>query len=282
MWRSRAWVVITVVLALVTAIVLLSGYERPQSGVLAVSVAGCLVGAVSVLALRRSQQQRLRFEEALARWSADRAAHEERLRIARELHDLASHGLAVITLRSASAQYVQPDAERLEEQASALRDIEQASRQTTTELRRMLSVLREPGSAPLRPAESFDDLELIADAARGRGVEVNLEVDDSIRGAVSAGLQVTVCAIVREALANTLRHAGPTTSVVRVGREGSAGIVVRIEDCGRRSSFSPVPGAGHGLAGLHERVSALGGQLNYGATERGWILEARFAAESPA
>ncbi len=278
--RSRAWLMAGGLL--VTLLVALStiGVSQPVGAVVVLLAAGGGAVGVLVWALRRTRRQRRTYEDKLTAWAAERSAHTERLRIARDLHDLASHGLGLITVRAAAARSVTGpagDAERV----AALTDIEHAGRQATTELRRLLTVLRSPGDeAPLRPAETLYDLPRIVDTAHVSGVAAALDVADL--GDVSAGTQLTVCAIVREALANTARHAGPTRARVTVRRDNDT-IVVTVTDDGPDPSWVPHPGAGTGLAGLRERVSALGGSLRTGRFGHGYQLTARLpeAADRP-
>jgi signal transduction histidine kinase len=271
--RSRVWLTAVVVLAAVGAILAMVGVERPVAVVLSVLVAGCVAFAVLTWALVRSGQQRRAYEEDLTAWAAEHAAQAERLRIARDLHDLASHGLGLITVRAAAAQTLDGssgDAER----TRALADIERTGRAATTELRRMLGVLRAPGSetAPLRPAETLADLTGIVEAARVGGVTAALAVEEL--GDVSAGVQLTVCAVVREALANTARHAGPAAARVAVRRAGGA-VSVIVEDDGPAPGWQPHPGAGQGLTGLGERVATLGGALRAEPAGPGFRVTAR-------
>jgi len=246
------------VLLLVLATV---GTSPPLAAVVVTAaIALCAVGIV-VWALLRTRRQRRRYEDELTAWAAERATHAERLRIARDLHDLASHGLGLVTVRAAAARTLTGpagDAERI----AALADIEHAGREATTELRRMLAVLRRPGDdTSLRPAESLADLPRIVELARTSGVRAELTVGEV--GEVSGGVQLTVCAVVREALANTARHAGPTRVAVVVQREGDA-IVVSVVDEGPGADWMPHPGGGAGVAGLQERAGALGGTLRAG------------------
>ena len=272
MLRSRVWLVATVLLTVLVLMLLTTGTGNAAAAAAVVGVVA--VGALAVLtwALLVTRRQRRAYENELTAWAAERAAHAERLRIARELHDLASHGLGLITVRAAAARTVTGpagDAER----AAALADIERAGRQATTELRRMLAVLRGPGDeSPLRPAETLADLPRVVEAARAGGVTATLEVDEL--GEVSGGTQLAVCAIVREALANTARHAGPGEARVTVRREGDT-IVVTVTDDGPGAGWVPHPGAGAGLAGLREQVMALGGTLHAGRVGRGYQLTAR-------
>jgi signal transduction histidine kinase len=222
-------------------------------------------------AFDRTRRQRRRYEEELAAWSAERARQAERLRIASDLHDLVSHGLGLITVRAAVARgLVHPDGER--ERADALTDIERVSRETTTELRRMLAVLRDPGTAPLRPSETLADLPAIVQEADAAGLAATLHVEEL--GDVSPGVQLTVCAVVREALHNTIRHAGPTRARVNVRRDRDV-ILVDVKDAGPRASWQSQPGVGHGLDGLRERVTALGGTLHAEPDEDGFRVAAR-------
>jgi signal transduction histidine kinase len=126
--------------------------------------------------------------------------------------------------------------------------------------------------APLRPAETLADLPTIVAAATAAGLTVSLHVREV--GDVSPGTQLTVCATVREALNNTIRHAGPAGSQIDVRREADS-IVVDVEDSGPRAGWRPQPGAGHGLDGLRERVAALGGTLRTGAEDGRFRLTAR-------
>lgn len=273
--RSRVWLVAAGVIAALIAVLASVGLDQPAAFA-ALGLSAAIVVAVIVWASLRARRQRRAYEDDLTAWAAERAAHAERLRIARDLHDLASHGLGLITVRAAAARRVAgPDGDV--ERATALADIERAGRDATAELRRMLAVLRAPGEdAPLRPAETLDDLPGILAAARTAGVDATLEPGEL--GEVPAGVQLAVCTVVREALANAARHAGPCRARVGVRREGST-IVVAVDDDGPTPGWQPHRGAGAGLVGLRERVEALGGELDAGAAGRGFRLVARMPGE---
>jgi two-component system, NarL family, sensor histidine kinase DesK len=274
-WRSRVWIVAVTVLVLLAFVLTTTGFTTPASAWATLAAAAGFGIAVIGWALIRTDGQRRRYEDELASWAAERAAQGERLRIARELHDLASHGLGLITVRAAAAGAVTgPAAEA--ERVTALADIERVSRQATTELRRMLAVLRTAGPAPLRPGDTLDDLPAIVGAA---GMSATLGIAEV--GEVSPGVQLTVCAIVREALHNTLRHAGPVGARVEVHRDGDT-VVVSVQDDGPGPGWQPQPGAGHGLHGLRERVQALDGTLRAGPAADGWLLAARIPDRGPA
>lgn len=271
MWRSRAWLVAAVVLLVLGLVMSTIGVDSPATGRAVVAVAAALAASVIGWAQLRIRAQRRQYDDELAAWASEQAAQAERLRIAADLHDLVSHGLGLITVRAAAARSVAGSGGE-GERADALADIERVGRETTTELRRMLTVLRDPDAAPLRPADTIDDLPAIVEAANRTGLTASLGVDDP--GDVSPGVQLTVCAVVREALNNTIRHAGPTQARVGVHRDGEA-IVVDVSDAGPHEQWQPQPGAGHGLDGLRERVTALGGTLHAASADPGFRVTAR-------
>lgn len=270
----RSWVVPLVVVAGALIIILGTvGAEGPFAIVLPwLIVSGAL--AAAVWAVRRSRSDRNAYESRLTAWAASEAVLAERLRIARDLHDIVSHGLGLITVRAAATRHLPKPAEV----AAALTDIEEASRHATAELRRMLSVLREPSAAGSRtPVDSLDDLPGIVRGASRAGLRARLTAEPL--GPVSQGVQVAVCKTVREALSNAARHAGPTDVRVRVHRDGTD-VVVTVADTGPSTGgWRASPGAGHGLAGLRERVGSLGGTLTAGHVDAGFRLTARIPDE---
>ncbi|SDS69984.1 sensor histidine kinase [Jiangella sp. DSM 45060] len=267
-WRSRAWPVAWAVLFLLVSGLMTIGNQDPATQLLPLVVVGLAV-LIAVWAVLRTRRERRAYDDRLAAWAGERAAQAERLRIAGDLHDLVSHGLGLITVRAAVAVRLDDPGQ----QAAALADIEEVSRETTTELRRMLTVLRTPdAAAALRPAESLADLPGIVAAARSAGLDASLQVAGEVGGA-SPGTQLTVCAVVRETLSNTARHAGPTRVRVGVRRDGGS-VVVTVGDDGPAAGWEPRPGAGHGLAGLRERVTALGGTLAAGPAGAGFGVTA--------
>ncbi|MEU4241817.1 histidine kinase [Actinoplanes sp. NPDC026619] len=270
-WRSRAWLVAVAVLVVLAFVLTTAGFASPVSAWATLVAAAGFTVAMIGWALIRTNAQRRHYEDELAAWAAERATQGERLRIARELHDLASHGLGLITVRAGAARSVTgPSGEA--ERADALADIERISRQATTELRRMLAVLRTPGPAPLRPGDTLADLPVIVSTAIDAGMTAALGIGEL--GDVSPGVQLTACAVVREALNNTLRHAGPAHARVEVHRDQDT-IVVTVQDDGPHPGWQPQPGAGHGLRGVRERVTTLAGTLEAGAKADGWLLTAR-------
>lgn len=195
-----------------------------------------------------------------ARRQAERTLDEQRLEIARDLHDIVSHNLSLIAVRAGVAAHV-ADADP-QEACSALRAIEETSRAALTEMRRTLGVLR-AGGAPLGPAPGIDDLGGLVDDARRTGVGVDLEV----RGAslLSEGDQLTVYRVVQEGLTNVVRHVGPTSCQVSVVVDGEE-LRVEVVDEGLAAG-TPGPGpssGGHGLTGIRERARLYGGSVEAG------------------
>lgn len=243
------------------------GVEGPVARMIPVIIGGS-AAATAFWAVRRWRSGRIEYERRLTAWAATEAVLEERLRIARDLHDLVSHGLGLITVRAAATRHLEQSGPI----RAALDDIEETSRQATAELRRMLAVLREPGTVPLAPADTLDTLPEIVRAAGTAGLRPSLASGEL--GVVSPGVQVAICRAVREGLANVARHAGPVDVAVRVHRDGRH-VVVTVADDGPAPGWRAVPGAGHGLAGLRERVGSLGGGLVAEPVDGGFRLTAR-------
>jgi two-component system, NarL family, sensor histidine kinase DesK len=266
--RSRVWPVTGSALAALVLILVLVGADGVPAVVLPPLIA---VGAVvlAAWAIRRSHTDRVAYEARLTRWAAAEAVLAERLRLAGDLHDIVSHGLGLITVRAAAARLSGDPGEVRE----ALSDIEAAGREATGELRRMLTVLRTADEAgPRRPLEDLTQLPAIVSGAEATGVRARLTLEPI--GPVSPGVQVAICRTVREALHNVARHAGPSDVRVHVYRDGDT-VVASVHDGGPDGPWPGTPGAGHGLTGVRERVTGLGGTLHAGPVEQGFRVVAR-------
>uniref|UniRef100_UPI00211AB966 sensor histidine kinase n=1 Tax=Streptomyces sp. NRRL B-24572 TaxID=1962156 RepID=UPI00211AB966 len=184
---------------------------------------------------------------------ARRRADEERLHIARELHDSLTHQISVIKVQSEVAVHV---ARRRGEQVpETLLAIQEAGREASRELRATLEALRDDDTAP--PRGLADVPELVERAGR-TGLEATLTIEGQ-RHDVPAAVGRTAYRIVQESLTNVVRHAAATTASVRIDYRPDA-LALRIDDDGRATPDTvPVPGVG--LLGMRERVTALGGLL---------------------
>lgn len=204
----------------------------------------------------------VRERRAYAAHAAEQAVVEERLRIARELHDVVAHGMSLIAVKAGVANHVLR--ERPEEAHDALRQIETTSRGALTELRHMLGVLRS-GTAPpadLLPAPGLARLPDLVDRAALAGVRVETDVRGT--GDLPEGLELAVYRIVQEALTNVIKHAAPAHCRVAVTVEnGTVEIEVTDDGPGGRVLPDP-PSAGHGLIGMRERTAVYGGTFTAG------------------
>ena len=198
---------------------------------------------------------------AAAEQQAQRAVADERARMARELHDIVSHNLSVVVLQAAGAQAVGgQDAD------PALEKIEHSGRQALVEMRRLLGVLRQPGEQPARPELSpqpgVAELAALAEGVCAAGLPVMLVVDGDPAG-LPAAVDISAYRIVQEALTNVLKHAGHASAQVNVGC-GADVVQIEVTDDGAGPQAGGQPGAGHGLAGMRERVALFGGELTTG------------------
>lgn len=204
----------------------------------------------------------------------ERSIVEERLRIARELHDIVSHSLSLIAVKAGVAGHVAQ--RRPEEAVDALRVIEQTSRAAMTDMRRALGVLRADAGAvdvPLGPTPGIDALPLLADQARRAGVAVELVVRVPDEG-LSAGISLAVHRIVQESLTNAVKHAAPAHCRVTVEADPRE-VRIDVTDDGVRSGDRGLPG-GHGLVGMRERATVHGGTFSAGPRpEGGFAVSAR-------
>jgi signal transduction histidine kinase len=205
---------------------------------------------------RAAEAARIREEEALRR------AGEERLRIARELHDALGHHLSLINMQSGVALHL--NTELPEQTRNSLTAIKQASKEALAELRSVLDILRQEGEPAARsPTWTLARLDELVSQAAAAGLEVRTETDGEVRRLPFA-VDVAAFRIVQEALTNVSRHAGPATATVRVSY-GDGELTVQVDDDGRGPSpHRAAAGSGNGIVGMRERVAVLGGDLQAG------------------
>ncbi|MFD0203396.1 MULTISPECIES: sensor histidine kinase [Saccharothrix] len=209
-------------------------------------------------AVAAAVRTRRRHHAELAESRTARAVAEERLRIARDIHDVVGHNLSLIAMKAAVANHVA--ATRPDEREAALRGIEQVSRSALADVRTVLGGLRDPATTPAGTA----GLDRLVDDARSAGVHVTAEQAD-LTG-IPAAVRISAYRIVQEALTNVRRHCHPPRCHLVTTVEPD-GLVVCVVDEGTTAT-APDP-AGHGLLGLRERVALHGGALHAGPAPDG-------------
>jgi signal transduction histidine kinase len=221
-------------------------------------VAGPLAIGVTVRVGREQVLQNRRDE-------ARRQADAERLRVAQEVHDVVGHGLAAIMMQADIALHVLPKQPKQAE--AALTAISRTSRESLDELRATLGAVRRGDDPDDRsPAPGLARLDELVDRTRAVGVPVAVDVAGPLTS-LPAAVDLAAYRIVQESLTNVLRHAGTATASVRLALTDDD-LTVSISDTGRGGPPRPARD-GHGLAGMKERVSALGGSLTAGPRPEG-------------
>ena len=275
--RRSLWMSLALVpCVFISVIPFASGFSHVTSIVIR-NLALCLlaIAAGDVIRSRRVSAQRM---VETAEQQTLRRVGEERLRIAREIHDLVAHAMTAINVQAGVAAHL---LERDPGQAyDALRNIKQTSGAALTDLRSTLAVLRDPsGAAPLGPPAGLDDIEHLTGGLRSAGVDVALDVGTV--GDVPAAVQSTAYRIVQEALTNVARHAGASSTRVCVRRvPGAVTIEVTDDGNGAGPAATGAP-PGNGLRGMRERAAAVGGTLQVAPIDSGgWRVHALLPVDS--
>ena len=258
------------------------GLGRPSGTIAALFVSWCagallLGGSVrGRRAERAAMEERARHLAETREEEARRRVAEERVRIARDLHDSVAHSMASISVQAGVGAHVLD--ERPEDARAALLAIKHASRTALAELRATLSMLRSGDTASREPAAGFDRLGSLVESSRAAGLPVDVVIEGEARPLPPA-VDTAAFRIVQESLTNVIRHAGPARATVAV-RHGDDGVEIEVTDDGRGAvdgnGAAEGGGGGHGLAGMRERVALLGGAL-YAGTRRsgGYRVRAR-------
>jgi signal transduction histidine kinase len=242
------------------------------------------IGWLGGHALRERNERTEAAEERASRAERDReaaarvAVAEERARIARELHDVVAHAVSVMVLQVGAVRHRMPDSD--EENRQALENVEQAGRTALAEMRRLLGAMRRDNDeVDFVPSPGLADLDMLLDDVRAAGLAVGLE----IRGEaveLPPGLDLSAYRVVQEALTNALKHAQAERAEVEV-RFGPRELCVEVRDDGRGTPDGR--GAGHGLAGIGERVKIYGGDMTADSSPAGgFLLRARFPLDGDA
>ncbi|MFF1556499.1 sensor histidine kinase [Streptomyces sp. NPDC058279] len=280
--RTRRLSTVAVAVSFVVQGLLIGGFAHGDNlivnGVIALlsMAASCMVGLLS--RERREHAVALRSQEVAE------AVTAERLRIARELHDMVAHSIGIIAIQAGVGSRVirtRPAAA-----GEALRVIETTSRETLSGLRRTLVALRRadqdgagPGPAPAAPAPGLADLDRLAAATSDAGIRVDVRRTGE-RRPLPADIDLSAFRIVQEALTNVVRHAGTGSCRVAIDY-GEEELCVEVVDDGRGATGSS-PGHGFGLVGMRERVGLLHGRLSAGPRpEGGFRVAARLPLPEP-
>jgi signal transduction histidine kinase len=269
---------------------------RPQSVSVPVAVGGAAAGIVALVVAAdadmadvavnyvvaitawavglsvRGQREHTAQVEAGRAADAQRAATEERVRIARELHDVVAHHLSVIVVQAEAAQEVL--ATRPEQAGAAMDTVADTARGALGELRRVLGVLR--SDATLAPAPDLAAVDELVASVRQSGLDVEVRTEGDARP-LSGVVSLAAYRVVQESLTNVLRHAAARRAEVALAY-GDDALVVTVSDDGRGAGPGPAAAEvrGHGLAGMRERVTVLGGHLDAGPrAEGGFAVRAR-------
>ncbi|MDO0915558.1 histidine kinase [Streptomyces sp. DT2A-34] len=266
--RTTTWRVGLLTITALTGAAMLAGplpwYAQENLGIFAWTGIGATAGdavrsrraVVAAIRERAERAERTREEEARRRVA------EERLRIARDLHDVVAHHIALVNVQAGVAAHVMD--KRPDQAKEALAHVREASRSALNELRATVGLLRQSGDpeAPTEPAPGLARLDELAGTFRSAGLQVEVARADE-GTTLPAAVDLAAYRVIQEALTNVQKHAGPEAkakvSVVRVGPN----IEITVLDDGAGDD-DPPEGGGHGLLGMRERVTALRGTLATG------------------
>jgi signal transduction histidine kinase len=254
-------------LVLLVPMIMAGHWRETYLGLLDPAFYGGLVSVIAIAVLpamiallvrsRRESEQEVREQERR------RYAYEERLRIARDVHDVVGHSLAVITMQAGVALHLldkeRPAHPRPDQVASSLEAIKKTSREALAELRTTLEVFQADSEEPRSPLPGLARLDDLVDGLQSAGREVTLiheHSDDDLRG-LPVAVDQAAFRIIQESLTNVVRHAGTAHATVRVIRQAGM-LTIEVSDDGPAVS---VPYDGNGIRGMRERARAVGGTV---------------------
>jgi signal transduction histidine kinase len=268
---AQAWVAAGLSTAVLFATVL-RGSTTLFPALFASWAAGAVLLGGSVLSRRAERaalEERARHLAETRDEEARRRVAEERVRIARDLHDSVAHTLASISVQAGVGAHVLDD--RPDDARAALVAIKHTSRDALTELRSTLGMLRSDDMATLEPRAGLDRLPSLVETSRAAGLPVDLRTEGEAR-ALPPDLDAAAFRIVQESLTNVIRHAGAARATVAV-RHGDDRLEIEVTDDGHGpvdgNEVVGSAGGGHGLAGMRERVALLGGEFDAGPRPSG-------------
>jgi signal transduction histidine kinase len=260
----------------VVAVVACQSLGYPGTNWVEVAIAATFSAGLPMLIGRIGFNRRRRISLDRERAAAE-AVTQERVRIARELHDIVAHAMSVMVVQAGAARTVvddDPEAAR-----AAIGRIEETGREGLREMRRLIGILKGGDGADLTPQPGLDRLESLLDSIRGAGVPVESVVHGEPRP-LPAGIDLAAYRFVQEALTNVVKHAGEASARVSFEWAPDA-LVVEVADDGRGAPAERAS-AGHGLVGMRERVALYGGSLEGGPRPgRGFVVRARLPDGEP-
>ena len=285
--RTRRVSVTGLAMASAGLLILLLGVPSPgmhRDGIVAPAAAPITIAVplVMVMVIAWLIGNSIRQAQAKAELVRAQAAMAERLRIARELHDIVAHSIGIIAIQAGSGRRVF-DA-RPDEARDALATIEATSRETLSGLRRMVKGLRNadpepgPGQAPLDPAPGLAGIDRLAAVTLDAGVQVDVDWHGS-REPLPADIDASAFRIIQEAVTNVVRHAGTSQCRVSISQQDGQ-LSIEVTDSGRGGSAA---GTGYGITGMRERAALLGGDFSAGPRPGGGFrVTARLPLPAPA
>jgi signal transduction histidine kinase len=243
-----------------------------------IALAAWLISLLSVTELIRSRRDRARESARLRAEELRRRTTDERLQIARELHDAVAHNMSLINIQAGVALHLMKDDP--EQARDALTTIKGASKEALVELRSILGVLRQVDEdAPRSPTPSLDRLDDLVSSAAASGIGVRLDVEGDIDH-LPRNTDLAAFRIVQESLTNVARHSDGTEALVRIRAvNGTLDLEILDEGSGAPTS-SELPSGGNGIPGMQERAASVGGHLEAGPRpERGFAVRAELPLE---
>ena len=223
--------------------------------------------SVSRAALLAEAEERAKLAERSRQTDAQRIVDQERGRIARELHDVVAHGLSMIAVQAGGAKRVL--ANNPEAAVEALGHIEDAARDSLTEMRQVLGVLRSDEDGQRRPTPGLSRLPELVENVRESGLAVTMHLPDELSGLPST-VDTGAYRIIQEALTNVMKHGGPSAEAVVTLMRNDRELQIDVIDTGRgAASVALANGTGHGLVGMKERAAVSGGTVRAGPKQGG-------------
>jgi signal transduction histidine kinase len=276
--RPTTWRVGLVVVSVLTGASMLFGrqpwYVAENLGIFAWSGLAAAAGEavrnrramVDAIRERAERAERTREEEARRRVA------EERMRIARELHDVVAHHIAMVNVQAGVASHVMDS--RPDQAKEALAHVRAASRQALNELQTTVGLLRQRDEpiAPTTPAPGLGMLEDLVEGFSRAGMRVSVDAS-GIAGPLSSAVDLAAYRVVQEALTNVHKHAGAKATaevhIARAGGPATSSLEITVLDDGPDGAAPAPVGGGHGLTGMRERAEALGGRCAFGPVDGG-------------